>query len=110
MPHEHASVPRLTTPDLLPAAGSGLLAAYLGYLQATGRGNSAYTQAAKTFFRRWPHPQMWAHQPLEARLAAGNATRPIITYLMLHAGLRPGYDYLLQRKCASIWREIRTCP
>jgi len=85
------------------------LAAYQGYLGATGRGNTAYTQAAKTFFRRWPDPKVWVAQPLAARLALNGSTRPVITFLMLHHDLHPGYDYLLERKLASIWREIRTC-
>src|SRR5690625_3620306 len=111
MQHANASVPRLTTGDVLvPAPGPDLLEAYQEHLAATGRGNTAYTQAAKTFFRRWPHPQSWAEQSLEARLATGSATRPIITFSMLNHHLRPGYDYLLERKLSSIWREIGTCP
>ncbi|GAA4263617.1 hypothetical protein [Dactylosporangium darangshiense] len=31
---------------------------------------------------------------------------PLITFLILHGGLRPGYDYLLERKFSSIWREV----
>src|SRR5699024_545614 len=27
-------------------------------------------------------------------------------YLMLHQKLRPGYDYLLERKLSSLWRDI----
>lgn len=117
MPHANASAPKLTVADCPvppnPSAptpeGPALLGAYLDYLAATGRGNTAYTQAAKTFFRKWPDPQEWVAQPLEFRLAAGSATRPVITYLMLHQNLRPGYDYLLERKFAGIWREIDAC-
>ncbi len=29
---------------------------------------------------------------------------------MLHQGLRPGYDYLLERKLSSIWREVKDSP
>lgn len=85
-------------------------AAYLDCLRQSGRGNTAYSQAARTFFRRWPDPQAWADEPLQARLSAGSATRPIITFLMLHRGLRPGYDYLLERKLSPIWREVRDSP
>jgi integrase len=85
-------------------------AAYLANLARTGRGNTSYSQAAKGFFRRWPEPQAWAGESLEVRLSAGSATRPIITFLMLHGGLRPGYDYLLERKLSPIWREINTSP
>jgi integrase len=85
-------------------------AAYLANLARTGRGNTSYSQAARSFFRRWPEPQAWAGESLEVRLSAGSATRPIITFLMLHGGLRPGYDYLLERKLSPIWREINTSP
>ena len=50
-------------------------AAYLAHLARTGRGNTAYWQAARAFFRRWPDPQAWAAEPLEVRLSAGSATR-----------------------------------
>src|SRR5690242_7017578 len=90
--------------------GADLHAAYLDYLARSGRGNTAYWQAARVFFRRWPDPQHWAQQPLAARLSVGSATRPIITFLMLHRALRPGYDYLLERKLSSIWREIKDSP
>ncbi|WP_148083365.1 hypothetical protein [Micromonospora sp. Llam0] len=33
----------------------------------------------------------------------------MITFLILHGGLRPGYDYLLERKFSSIWREVQGC-
>src|SRR3954471_10634066 len=84
--------------------------AYLDHLARTGRGNTSYWRAARTFFRRWPDPRQWAEEPLEIRLSAGSATRPLITFLMLHRGLRPGYDYLLERKLSSIWREIKDSP
>lgn len=84
--------------------------AYLDYLRRTGRGNPAYSRAARAFFRRWPDPRQWAGEPLQVRMAAGTATRPIITFLMLHRALRPGYDYLLERKLSPIWREITDSP
>ncbi|MEV6928135.1 tyrosine-type recombinase/integrase [Dactylosporangium sp. NPDC051485] len=42
-------------------------------------------------------------------MAANGSTRPLITFLILHGGLRPGYDYLLERKFSSIWREVKGC-
>lgn len=84
--------------------------AYCDHLARTGRGNTSYWRASRRFFRRWPDPQSWAGESLDVRLAAGNATRPIITFLMLHGGLRPGYDYLLERKLSPIWREIKNSP
>jgi hypothetical protein len=90
--------------------GRELHAAYLDYLEQTGRGNTAYWTAARTFFKRWPHPDAWTAEPLEVRLSANAATRPLITFLILHGGLRPGYDYLLERKFSSIWRETAGSP
>ena len=97
-------------PVTASAPSTDLHAAYLDYLGRTGRGNDAYYRAARVFFRRWPDPQRWAAEPLEARLSAGSSTRPVITFLMLHRVLRPGYDYLLERKLSSIWREISDSP
>jgi hypothetical protein len=68
-------------------------------------GNTSYWRPDARFFRRWPDLQRWADESLQIRLSAGSATRPI-TFLMLHGGLRPGCDYLLQRKLSPIWREI----
>lgn len=72
MPLALASVPS-TEP------GADLHAAYLDYLERTGRGNTAYWRAARVFFERWPDPHRWAEEPLEVRLAATSATRPIIS-------------------------------
>jgi integrase len=82
----------------------------LDYLVRTGRGNTAYWTAARSFFARWPDPAAWAAEPLPVRLAANGSTRPLITFLILHGGLRPGYDYLLERKFSSIWRDAEGCP
>ena len=82
-----------------------LLAAYRAHLERTGRGNASYWRAARDFFSRWPDPAMWAAEPLEVRLSASSAHQPVITFLMIHGHLRPGYDYLLERKISSLWRE-----
>src|ERR1017187_9317155 len=102
---------------MLPATASApapdpaaLHAAYLGPLQRTGRGNTAYWTAARTFFARWPDPAAWAADSLDVRLSANRATRPLITFLMLHGHLQPGYDYLLERKFSSLWRGLGPPP
>src|ERR1700691_4669290 len=87
-----------------------LLAAYRRHLERTGRGNASYWGAAKDFSPRGPDPVMWAAEPLAVRLSASSAHRPLITFLMLHGHLRPGYDYLLDRKISSLWRELDACP
>lgn len=93
-----------------PSNNHDIHAEYLAYLHDSGRGNTAYYSAARTFFAKWPNVHQWSAQSLQLRLAATAATRPIITFLMLHHGLRPGYDYLLERKFSSIWREINASP
>jgi integrase len=85
---------------------ASVLAAYAAHQSLTGRGNTAYDTAARTFLRRWPHVQDWAEVPLERQLAANGATRPFITFLMVSRRLRPGYDYLLARKLSSFWRDL----
>ncbi|GAB2461619.1 hypothetical protein GCM10027062_46000 [Nocardioides hungaricus] len=105
-----------TDPEQPPRSGdaasspTGLLECYLTHLAATDRGNLSYTRAARRFFQRWPDPTAWAAEPLSVRSAADSATRPIITYLMLFQGMAPGYDFLLDHKLSSIWREIRRSP
>src|SRR5699024_2853851 len=93
-----------------PSNNHDLHTQLLASLHDSGRGNSAYYSAARTFFAQWPNVHQWSAQSLQLRLAATAATRPIITFLMLHHQLRPGYDYLLERKLSSIWREIKASP
>lgn len=83
---------------------TAVLAEYQAYLARAGHGNSAYTQTARSFLRRWPIPQDWAHLPLPQRLTEDGSTRAFLLFLMFSARLRPGFDYLLERKLSSIWR------
>jgi integrase len=97
---------RLVTVSAPGADPRPLLAAYRRHLERTERGNASYWWAARDFFSRWPDPAMWAAEPLQVRLSACSAARPLITFLMLYGHLRPGYDYLLERKISSLWREL----
>ena len=83
-----------------------VLAAYTAHLTISGRGNIAYDRAARSFLRRWPQVQSWADLPLARQLAAGSATRPFVTFLLVSRRLRPGYDYLVARKLSSFWRDL----
>lgn len=85
---------------------ASVLTAYAAHQGLTGRGNTAYDTAARTFLRRWPQVQSWAEVPLDQQLAANQSTRPFITFLMVSRRLRPGYDYLLARKLSSFWRDL----
>jgi hypothetical protein len=89
-----------------PETPAAIHAAYLVHLQRRDRGNTAYTQAARSFLRRWPRVQAWADVPLEWQLAANSSTRPFVTFLMISRPLRPGYDYLVCRKLCSLWHEL----
>jgi integrase len=59
---------------------------------------------------RWPDPQAWAAEPLPVRLSASPSARPFLNYLMLSGQLRPGYDYLLERKLPAVLREAADGP
>lgn len=87
-----------------------LLAGYLAAQRARGAGNRRFSGAARVFLRRWPDPQVWAAQPLPARGAANSSTRPLLNHLMLFGYLRPGYDYLLERRMPAVLREAKGSP
>ena len=85
-----------------PPAGEALLRQYAAWLAARGRGNRCFAGGAAGFLRRWPDPRSFAAEPLEVMLGQDQQTRPFITFLLLHDLLRPGYDYLAERKFASL--------
>ena len=87
-----------------PAPGE-LLAGYLASLAGRGAGNTAFLSGARSFLNRWPDLDVWADQPLSVRLSLNSSTRPLLNYLMLFGHLRPGYDYLLERKLSALLRE-----
>lgn len=98
-----------SAPDIEPTARD-LLVEYAVHLALSGRGNSAYSSAARSFIKRWPHPQGWADQSLGVRLGAGPQLRPFLNFLMMHGQLQPGYDYLVARKLSSFWRVVAGSP
>ncbi|HTS95208.1 MAG TPA: tyrosine-type recombinase/integrase [Streptosporangiaceae bacterium] len=90
-----------------PPAREALLRQYAGWLAARGRGNRCFADGAAGFLRRWPDPRSFAAEPLEVMLGQDQQTRPFITFLLLHDLLRPGYDYLVNRKFASLLELAR---
>jgi integrase len=93
-----------------PSPAEHVLGDYLAALAARGAGNRSFSGAARMFLARWPNPQTWGDQPLTIRLSANSATRPLLNYLMLAGHLRPGYDYLLERKLPALLREAKVSP
>src|SRR5664279_2747652 len=109
--HASATIPEPAVSRPKPASWAAsspaaLLAAYQEHLRRSGGRPPAYSSAARAFFARWPDPASWAREPLAVRLSANDPTRPLITFLMLIGVLHPGYDYLLERKLSSLWREL----
>lgn len=96
------------TPTAEPGAESPaqVLAAYHAHHAMTGRGNSAFTTAARSFLRRWPAVQAWAEEPLHVQLAANTATHPFITFLLVTGRLHPDWEYLVHRKFSSLWKDL----
>jgi site-specific recombinase XerD len=95
----------------VPSQAAPIYDAYLGWLAARGVGNKTFDSGARCFLARFPGPQAWAAQPLAARLAGTRPhLQPLLNFLMLHGHLRPGYDYLLDRKLHAILREAAASP
>ena len=95
----------------VPGQAAHIYDAYLACLAAREVGNKTFESGARNFLARFPDPQAWAAQPLAARLAGTRPhLQPLINFLMLHRYLRPGYDYLLERKLTAILREAAASP
>src|SRR6266542_3365484 len=95
----------------VPPQAAPIYDAYRGWLAGRGVGNKTFESGARCFLARFPGPQAWAAQPLAARLAGTRPhLQPLLNFLMLHRHLRPGYDYLLERKLTVILREAAASP
>jgi site-specific recombinase XerD len=95
----------------VPPQAAPVYDAYLACLAGRGVGNQTFDSGARCFLARFPDPQAWAAQPLAARLADTRPhLQPLLNFLMLHGHLRPGYDYLLERKLTVILREAAASP
>ena len=102
-------MPPVKTP--VPPQAAGIYDAYRGWLAGRGVGNRTFDSGARCFLARFPDPHAWAGLPLAARLAGTRPQlQPLLNFLMLHGHLRPGYDYLLDRKLTVILREASAGP
>lgn len=98
----------LGVPVLVDAAD--LYDAFVDWLARRGVGNRTFYGGARRILARFPDPQDWARQPLDARLAATSDVRPFLNFLMLHGHLRPGYDFLLERRLYAVLRDGAKSP
>src|SRR6266516_1550081 len=95
----------------VPPQAANIYEPYLACLAARGVGNKTFESGARCFLARYPDPQAWAGLPLAARLTGTRPhLQPLLNFLMLHRHLRPGYDYLLERKLTAILREAPASP
>src|SRR6266567_1020893 len=95
----------------VPPQAAPIYDAYLGWLAARGVGNKSFDSGARSFLARFPDPRAWAGLPLAARRAGTRPQlQPLLNFLMLHGHLRPGYDYLLDRRLTAILREAPASP
>ena len=95
----------------VPPQAAHIYDSYVACLAARGVGNKTFDSGARCFLARFPDPQAWAGLPLAARLAGTRPhLQPLLNFLMLHGHLRPGYDYLLERKLTVILREAAVSP
>jgi site-specific recombinase XerD len=95
----------------VPPQAAPVYDTYQGWLAARGVGNHTFDSGARCFLARYPDPQAWAELPLGERLAGTRPhLQPLLNFLMLHRYLRPGYDYLLDRKLTAILREAPDSP
>jgi site-specific recombinase XerD len=95
----------------VPPQAAPLYDAYRRWLAARRAVSQPLDSGARCFLARFPDPQGWAGLPLAALLAGTRPhLRPLLNFLMLHGHLRPGYDYLLERKLGAILREAPASP
>lgn len=97
-------------PWAVPEEAVGAYEEYLDWLERRGVGSKPYYSAARSFFVRFPVPQVWASRPLRARLSAPSCLRPLLNFLMLHGHLRPGYDFVLELKICGLLNEAEVSP
>jgi integrase len=104
MPPARSNAPRAepAAPLRVVRSRDALLVEYQAWLAGRGRGCRSFRDGARAFLDRWPEPQSFAAEPLDVQLACDQHMRPFITFLLLTDRLRPGYDYLVHRKFASL--------
>lgn len=94
----------------VPGEAVDLYGSFLEWLERRDVGSPTYYAGARSFLARFPDPQRWAQLPLAERLALASQYRPLLNFLMYHGHLRPGYDYLLERRLTGVLKEAASSP
>jgi integrase len=94
----------------IPDDTTDLYDGFVDWLAQRGVGNPSFFTGARSLLRRFPDPQGFATLPLASRLSEGGHVRPMLTFLMLHGYLHPGYDYLLERRLTAVLKEGAVSP
>ncbi|MHB8329351.1 MAG: hypothetical protein ACYDD6_06985 [Acidimicrobiales bacterium] len=94
----------------IPEYTADLYDGFVEWLAQRGVGNPSFFTGARSLLRRFPDPQGFANLPLASRLAEAGHVRPMLTFLMLHGYLHPGYDYLLERRLTAVLKEGALSP
>jgi integrase len=100
------AMPQAAVPD----EAVDLYQGFLEWLERRDVGSSTYYAGARSFLAWFPDPARWATLALTDRLALQSQYRPLLNFLMLHGHLRPGYDYLLERRLTGILKEGASSP
>ena len=97
---------------VVPEQAAAIYDAYRDCLAARSVGNKGVRQRGALFPGPVPRTAGRGRTlPLEQRLAGTRPQlQPLLNFLMLHRHLRPGYDYLLERKFTAIVREAAASP
>lgn len=97
-------------PIAVPRSVAGLYSKYVAWVRVRAGVDDTFCSGAQRFLARFPELHPWADQPLDVRLQAGSELWSFLDFLMLHGHLRPGYDYLLERRFYTILREGKRSP
>ncbi|MGH9100866.1 MAG: tyrosine-type recombinase/integrase, partial [Acidimicrobiales bacterium] len=94
----------------VPEEAMDLYGSFLEWLERRDVGSPTYYAGARSFLAHFPDPQRWAGLPLTERLALASQYRPLLNFLMYHGHLRPGYDFLLERRLTGVLKEAASSP
>ncbi len=87
-----------------------ILLHYATHLGVDPFGDSRLINIARSHLTLHPDLDAFSDLPLSLRLTELPEAKPFLLFLMLHGYLRPGYDYLVERKLCGFWHELKLSP